>query len=138
MYLLGLQLILNAEVNEYLDDIPESDGIRVAIHRSRTRPPVEEQGFTIPPLTTTSVNMRMVCANDFCTNISLCLRSQFFGELSYVSERNIFPSQRYVDRPGDPYVACRHPDAPKMKTRFAATRVDDPYAYSVSVSTPTV
>ena len=133
MYLLGLQLILNAEIKEYLDDIRESDGIRIAIHRSRTRPPVEEQGFTIPPLTTTSVNMRMVF-----TNILLCLRSQFFNELSYVSAGNIFHLQIYVHRPDDPYVACRHPDAPKMKTRFAAARVYDPYAYSVSVSIQTI
>ncbi len=56
----GLQLILSAELDEYLDDVPESPGMRVALHRARTRPPVEEQGFTVPPRAASAVSINMV------------------------------------------------------------------------------
>lgn len=45
-------------------------------------------------------------------------------------------SQRSVKRPGAPHAACRHPDATNPETRFAAAPQNDPYRYSVSVSTP--
>ena len=62
----GLALELNVQQNEYMPSLAPDAGVRALVHARGTYPAIEDDGFSIPVGTVTSVGVLTVKIYDLC------------------------------------------------------------------------
>ena len=65
---LGLQLILNANQDDYLSELGQTAGIRIVIHEQNKMPFPDENGITAIPGSMTILAIKQVRMNDYDSN----------------------------------------------------------------------